>query len=156
MDRYPYSIVWTPLPILTWFIPLLGHTGVADSKGVIHDFGGSYFIAVDSMTFGRPTKITRLDPRKAQGRDWDEAIKVSSRKFCDRPHNIILNNCHDHVADTLNELKYDGYTDWNQFHVWWLITWESKYLGVRGFLRQWGVFLTILLVIVIIILLSKI
>ena len=154
MDRYPYSIVWTPLPILTWFIPLIGHTGIADSRGVIHDFGGSYFVAVDSMTFGRPTKVTRLDPRKVHGRHWDEAIKISARKFCERRHNIVANNCHNHVADTLNELKYDGYDDWNQYDVWWLITWNSKYLGLRGFLQQWGVFLCLVLLIVIIIILS--
>lgn len=23
-SRYPYCIVWTPLPIITWFLPLIG------------------------------------------------------------------------------------------------------------------------------------
>ncbi|CAN0573889.1 unnamed protein product, partial [Ectocarpus sp. 12 AP-2014] len=23
-SRYPYCIVWTPLPVITWFIPLIG------------------------------------------------------------------------------------------------------------------------------------
>lgn len=155
MDRYPYAIVWTPLPILSWFIPLLGHTGIGDSQGVIHDFGGSYFVAVDSMTFGRPTKVTYLDPNRNEARNWDQAIKTSARKFCQRPHNILTNNCHNHVADTLNELKYKGSEEWTQFDVWWLITWHSRYVGVKGFLRQWGIFLLIFLVIVILILLSR-
>jgi hypothetical protein len=27
-DRYPYCIVWTPLPVISWIIPLIGHTGI--------------------------------------------------------------------------------------------------------------------------------
>jgi hypothetical protein len=26
--RYPYCIVWTPLPLISWFIPIIGHTGI--------------------------------------------------------------------------------------------------------------------------------
>lgn len=27
-QRYPFCIVWTPLPLISWFIPLIGHTGI--------------------------------------------------------------------------------------------------------------------------------
>jgi len=27
-NRYPYCIVWTPLPIISWLIPIIGHTGI--------------------------------------------------------------------------------------------------------------------------------
>ena len=26
--RYPYCIVWTPLPLISWFLPIIGHTGI--------------------------------------------------------------------------------------------------------------------------------
>jgi len=26
--KYPYCIVWTPLPIISWFLPFIGHTGI--------------------------------------------------------------------------------------------------------------------------------
>jgi len=26
--RYPFCIVWTPLPLISWFIPIIGHTGI--------------------------------------------------------------------------------------------------------------------------------
>lgn len=26
--RYPYSIVWTPLPLITSILPMIGHTGI--------------------------------------------------------------------------------------------------------------------------------
>lgn len=28
-DRFPYCIVWTALPLITWIIPFIGHTGIA-------------------------------------------------------------------------------------------------------------------------------
>jgi hypothetical protein len=27
-NKYPYCIVWTPLPCISWFIPIIGHTGI--------------------------------------------------------------------------------------------------------------------------------
>jgi hypothetical protein len=27
-NRYPYCIVWTPLPVISWIIPIIGHTGI--------------------------------------------------------------------------------------------------------------------------------
>lgn len=32
--KYPYCIVWSPLPPITWIFPFIGHTGIADSKGI--------------------------------------------------------------------------------------------------------------------------
>lgn len=148
MDRYPFSIVWTPLPIISWFIPLIGHTGIADSEGIIHDFGGSYYIAVDNFTFGRPTKYLRLDPSKVQASNWDDAIQASANRFCERQHNIITNNCHDHVADTLNEMKYNGRNDYNQMDVFRMMTLHSKYTSFKGFLYQWGIFILVLIIVI--------
>lgn len=152
MDRYPCSIVWTPLPIITWFIPIIGHTGIADSDGVIHDFGGSYYIAVDNFTFGRPTKFVKLDPNKVRNLDWNDAIKTSANKFCQQQHNIITNNCHTHVADTLNEMKYDGKNNYTQFDVFLMVTLQSEYVSIKGFLLQWGVFLLLMLIVLVVVL----
>ena len=51
-NRYPYCIVWTPLPLISYVLPFIGHVGICTSDGTIHDFGGSGYIAVDNMTFG--------------------------------------------------------------------------------------------------------
>jgi hypothetical protein len=45
-QRYPYCLVWSPLGPLTWFFPFVGHTGICDSRGIIHDFAGPYTIGV--------------------------------------------------------------------------------------------------------------
>lgn len=26
----PFSIVWTPLPLITWILPFIGHTGITE------------------------------------------------------------------------------------------------------------------------------
>lgn len=48
-NRFPYAIVWSPLPLITWFLPFIGHMGICDSRGVIYDFAGPYFIGEDHM-----------------------------------------------------------------------------------------------------------
>ena len=27
-NRFPFCIVWTPLPLISWVIPIIGHTGI--------------------------------------------------------------------------------------------------------------------------------
>ena len=54
--RFPLCITWTPLPALTQLVPVIGHTGIACSKGVIHDFAGPYYISVDDFAFGETHK----------------------------------------------------------------------------------------------------
>ena len=43
-NRYPYAIAWTPLPMITWLIPFIGHMGLCDSRGRVHDFAGPYVL----------------------------------------------------------------------------------------------------------------
>uniref|UniRef100_A0A3P9D6L1 Transmembrane protein 222 n=1 Tax=Maylandia zebra TaxID=106582 RepID=A0A3P9D6L1_9CICH len=45
-SRYPYCIVWTPIPVLSWLFPFIGHMGICTSTGVIRDFAGPYFVSV--------------------------------------------------------------------------------------------------------------
>lgn len=66
-DSYPCCIVWTPIPILTWLFPFIGHMGIAMSSGVIRDFAGPYYVSEGDMAFGRPTKYWQLNPTFARG-----------------------------------------------------------------------------------------
>ncbi|GFT91842.1 transmembrane protein 222 [Nephila pilipes] len=75
-SRYPFCIVWTPLPIITWICPLIGHMGIAMSSGIIRDFAGPYYVSEDDMAFGKPTKYWQLHPDKARGgrSGWDTGV----------------------------------------------------------------------------------
>ncbi|ROK35621.1 Transmembrane protein 222 [Anabarilius grahami] len=64
ISRYPYCIVWTPIPVLSWLFPFIGHMGICTSTGVIRDFAGPYFVSEDNMAFGRPTKRDVMTQRR--------------------------------------------------------------------------------------------
>lgn len=82
--RYPHCIVWTPIPILTWLVPLVGHMGICTANGIIRDFAAPYYVSQDDMAFGKPTKYWRLDPHLAAGLEWDEAVKQASDEYMRR------------------------------------------------------------------------
>lgn len=48
-NRYPNCLVWTPIPVLSWIFPFIGHMGIATSSGIIRDFAGSNLVAEDNM-----------------------------------------------------------------------------------------------------------
>lgn len=82
-QRYPTCIVWTPIPLLTWLFPFIGHMGIATSSGVIRDFAGPYFVSTDNMAFGKPTKYWQLDPMHCRGgiESWDRAVAEASEEY---------------------------------------------------------------------------
>jgi hypothetical protein len=47
--RYPHCLVWTPIPVLTWLFPFIGHMGIARTDGVIRDFAGPYYVSVSTQ-----------------------------------------------------------------------------------------------------------
>ncbi|PHU25197.1 Protein RTE1-HOMOLOG [Capsicum chinense] len=59
-DCFPCCIVWSPLPVLSWFIPFIGHLGICREDGVILDFAGPNFVSVDNFTFGAPTRYFQV------------------------------------------------------------------------------------------------
>ena len=67
--RFPCCVVWTPLPLITWLLPFIGHTGIGMSDGVIHDFAGPYTVTVDDLAFGETHKYVQLDIRDFQKYD---------------------------------------------------------------------------------------
>lgn len=40
LHRYPFCLVWTPIPLITWLFPFIGHMGISSSEGLIRDFAG--------------------------------------------------------------------------------------------------------------------
>ncbi len=76
--------MWTPLPIITWILPFIGHMGIGDSEGDIHDFAGSYSIGVDDFAFGKPYKFLRLnidEHDKQQIKRYNEALKLTDKNY---------------------------------------------------------------------------
>lgn len=62
--RFPCSIVWTPLPVVSWLLPFVGHTGICREDGVILDFAGPNFVCVDNFTFGKVARYIQINKDK--------------------------------------------------------------------------------------------
>eukprot|EP00658_Telonema_sp_P-2_P001901 TRINITY_DN10702_c0_g1_i2.p1 TRINITY_DN10702_c0_g1~~TRINITY_DN10702_c0_g1_i2.p1 ORF type:complete len:144 (-),score=13.90 TRINITY_DN10702_c0_g1_i2:343-774(-) len=129
--------------MLTWMLPLVGHVGICSSDGVIHDFGGPFYVAEDNMTFGWPTRYWQLDPDQCDPEpggvaSWDTAVLASNCEYKKRVHHICLDNCHSHVATALNKMKYQGRSDWNMFDVGWYLVFNGKFTDVAGMIRTWA------------------
>lgn len=136
-DKYPFCIVWTPIPVLTWFFPFIGHMGIALSNGVIRDFAGPYFVSEDNMAFGRPTRYLILDTNHVSAMEYDESISKASVEYGTRMHNLCWDNCHSHVGMALSLMKYKNSTRWNMIRLaaWMFVC--GKYVGLRGVLQTW-------------------
>lgn len=146
-DRFPCCIVWTPIPCLTWFIPILGHMGIGMSNGVIRDFAGPYFVSEDNMAFGRPVKYWQLNPNLASGgiQSWDRAVKEASDIYKKRMHNLCCDNCHSHVATALDLMSYKS-SSWNMIKLCFLMLIYGKYVNVFGFVKTWLPFTCIVVI----------
>ena len=155
-QRFPYCIVWTPIPLLTWLFPFIGHMGMGTSEGVIRDFAGPYFVSEDDMAFGKPTRYLKLQPQHAENgaMGWDAGVREASDIYGTRMHNLCCDNCHSHVATALELMNYRG-SRWNMVKLagWMFIC--GRYVNVGGFLKTWLPFLIVTIAILCIILIPK-
>lgn len=153
-DHYPFCIVWSPIPFLTWLIPVIGHLGIATSEGIIHDFGGPYFVNKDKRetAFGSVTKFYHVNPeqiRNFNGKSnsiegWDSSIEQSSEDYSHMMHNLIINNCHSHVASALNKLEFYGFTHWNTFFLILFMMFQSRFVSFPRFIKTYLAFFVII------------
>nr|XP_057903446.1 transmembrane protein 222 [Doryrhamphus excisus] len=154
-SRYPHCIVWTPIPVLSWLFPIIGHMGICTSTGIIRDFAGPYFVSEDNMAFGKPTKYWMLDISKvyASGSNaWDIAVRDASEEYKHRMHNLCCDNCHSHVAMALNLMRYDNSTSWNMVKLCLLVLIHGKHVSCAAFLKTWLPFFILLGIIVTVVL----
>ena len=105
-QRYPYCIVWTPIPCITWIIPSIGHAGICSSEGIIYDFAGPYYVSVDNMAFGNPTKYIYLDLSPKEIENYDDAILDGKDDYTEQMYSFCCNNCHSFIKEKLIILWY--------------------------------------------------
>ncbi|XP_074603864.1 transmembrane protein 222 [Brevipalpus obovatus] len=153
-NRYPYCLVWTPIPLLTWLFPFIGHMGIATSNGIIRDFSMSYVVSTDDMAFGDPTRYLQLNVDKVTGgrEAWDKAVDYASETYCKRLHILCWDNCHSHVSLALNHMRYKGFNSWNMCILAFWMFFRGHHTSLSGFIKTWLpfiVFISILLFIII-------
>lgn len=149
--RFPFCIVWSPIPVLTWLFPFVGHVGICLSSGIILDFAGPYYVAMDTMSFGNPTKYWMLDPNLASfpeddsslsnsGRstsaDWDKALQACTSLYQLKPYSFLSQNCHHFVIRFLNQVQYDK-QDWTVIKVATNLFLRGHFVGAKGLAKTW-------------------
>lgn len=134
---YPYCIVWTPLPIITWFLPFIGHTGIGDSNGVLYDFAGPYTIGVGKLTFGAPTRYVQLDPSKCYFKEWNYGVEQGCELYSQRMHNICCDNCHSHVAQCLNTMGYEKMSSYEMIRIGVWVFFYGRFVSMQAFIQTY-------------------
>jgi len=146
--KFPSSIVWCPIPLLTWICPVIGHLGVAYSDGTVCDFQGPYHVSeAGHLAFG---EVTRYIPIKLEGDDlsrWDNDVRCANAEYNKRMHNLCCDNCHSHVAMALNDFKLFGIGWWNMvvLAIWMFCC--GRFVSIGGFLKQFAPFAVLVMVI---------
>jgi hypothetical protein len=64
--RFPCCIVWTPLPVVSWLAPYIGHVGICQEDGAILDFAGSNLVSMDNFAYGSVARYLQLDRKKVR------------------------------------------------------------------------------------------
>lgn len=59
--KFPCCLVWTPLPVVSWLAPFIGHVGICREDGAVLDFAGSNFVNVDDFSYGSVARYLQLD-----------------------------------------------------------------------------------------------
>lgn len=62
--KFPCCLVWTPLPVVSWLAPFIGHVGICKEDGSIIDFSGSNLLNVDDFAYGAVARYIQLDREK--------------------------------------------------------------------------------------------
>ncbi|PON56346.1 Protein REVERSION-TO-ETHYLENE SENSITIVITY [Parasponia andersonii] len=163
--QFPCCVVWTPLPVVSWLAPFIGHVGICREDGAVLDFAGSNFVNVDSFAFGAPARYLQLDrevccfPQNLSGHTckhgyrhtefgtsvtWDDALQSSVRHFEHKSYNLFTCNCHSFVANCLNRLCYGGSMNWNMINVAALILFKGHWVDGLSILRSFFPFMVVL------------
>ncbi|KAG8383385.1 hypothetical protein BUALT_Bualt04G0007000 [Buddleja alternifolia] len=116
-SRFPCCIVWSPLPVLSWFFPCVGHIGICREDEVILDFAGPNYVCLDNFTFGAPTRYIQLSKEQLDsslhgsedelmqngGRraivTGDDALRKSTQEYQHHSDNILTCSCHSDVVN---------------------------------------------------------
>ncbi|KAL8211160.1 hypothetical protein R6Q57_005597 [Mikania cordata] len=166
--RFPCCIVWTPLPVISWLLPFIGHVGICREDGVILDFAGPNFVCVDNFAFGSVARYIQISKEKCSitshpsttfrceedymlvesGRNqytWDGALQKSTQEYQHRNYNIFTCNCHSFVANNLNRLEFQG-GGWNVVNLAALILLKGEWVNTTSMIRSYLPFVLLLFI----------
>ncbi len=123
-NRFPHAVVWGPLGPLTCCCPCVGHMGIGDSLGRIHDFAGSNYVGVDDFMVGTVWRYAVVS--SSSNPRWDAAIEKADAVYWKKSHNIVCENCHHHTALALDAAGQPQWGCGGLVSTWILCFWHGK------------------------------
>ncbi|KAJ8604812.1 hypothetical protein CTAYLR_001007 [Chrysophaeum taylorii] len=139
----PLSIVWTPIPPISWCLPFVGHLGIVDGDGYLHDWHGTpiHPNPPKDMLFGEPARYLVLakNPPPADLERWNQAISQADDEFSRHLHCMGCGyDCHSHVARALNLFRYLGCSYHNKVFLAAAVFFAGRHVKLpRDLLRVW-------------------
>lgn len=134
--------------MISWFVPWIGHLGVGDSSGRVHDFAGPY--TVNTGHFMVPVaKFYQLPASVWAGREreWDAGLAQADEIYSQRVHNIVADNCHHHSVKALACMKLGSsrevaaLTQLSMMDAFWLITLKGQFISPGAWLMTYVPFI---------------
>ena len=112
-DDLSFTILWSPLPLITWFFPFIGHLGIADSRGIASDFQGPYSVGDRGrMAFGPPTRALKIDINSLEGKRENPfsipcfGAVPAARKYLKNKHMDLFAVCVLLIVNTLSTVYH--------------------------------------------------
>ncbi|KAL2900234.1 Protein REVERSION-TO-ETHYLENE SENSITIVITY1 [Bienertia sinuspersici] len=164
-SRFPCCLVWTPLPVVSWLAPFIGHIGICREDGSSLDFSGSNLVNVDDLAFGAVARYYQLDRKKCcfpvnlsrhiceqrykhhefgTAISWNDALELSVRHYENKSYNLFTCNSHSFVANCLNRICYGGSMRWNMINIAALVLCKGHWVDAKSVLRSFLPFITVL------------
>jgi len=155
-EHFPCCLVWCPLPIISVFLPIVGHAGIVASDGTIYDYAADYVVETNphKTIFGPVAKYwpaSLVQTSSGALSAWDEAIRDARDEFVTRRYNLFTNNCHDYVNQALNQLNFMN-SKWNDVNLALGFMLHGKYVDNKAIIRTWAPFCVVVLILFILIL----
>eukprot|EP00250_Pteridium_aquilinum_P034612 c7821_g1_i1 orf=57-749(-) len=163
--RFRHCIVWTPLPVVSWLAPFVGHVGVCREDGTILDFAGSYLVNVDNLVFGPTARYAHLDRLQCcfpphlfdhtceskfehvelgTATSWDDGLRNCMQTFQHKCYNLFTCNCHSFVASFLNRVAYQRSIKWNMIDIVSLVFLKGQWVNKWSIARSLFPFTTVM------------
>lgn len=149
--KFPFCLVWSPITFITPFLPSIGHVGICESNGIIHNFSGTKIVLINKMAFGWPLKYAQLNLSFKERTFWDKSIIKGDHTYLEEEYNFFKNNCHSYCAYILSYLKYKGKSNYNMLSIWWILSTKGKYVSWNAVFKTYIWFILIIIVITVII-----
>jgi hypothetical protein len=96
-----------------------------------------------------------VQPGETAAAAWNRAIAAANTTYCSRSHNLLMDNCHHHVAVALNELRYRNRTDWGTLSLHLLMMRHGRFTSAGRFVGTYLGFAVLLAVVALIVVLVR-